>query len=233
MIETNSINTRYDINSCNCNFLFSLKRSMLIRFWKSLFVMLMMLVNATASAQNIDINILESINPEQPNSSVWNQVGNSSYYFAGAATVGTLAYGFLKKDKKLQQNGYALLVSLATNFVITEGLKSVINRARPADAWPGQVFVIDSAHGKSFPSGHTSQAFALATTLSFQYKKWYVILPAYLWATSVGYSRMYQGKHYPSDVLGGALVGVGSAYLGRFLNQKIFQKKKATSKVPQ
>ena len=81
-------------------------------------------------------------------------------------------------------------------------------------------------HGRSFPSGHTSLAFSTAASLSIQFNKWYVTLPAYLWAGSVAYSRMYLGVHYPTDVLGGAAVGIGSAYLAHWLNQKFFKNKK-------
>ncbi|HSC36729.1 MAG TPA: phosphatase PAP2 family protein, partial [Chitinophagaceae bacterium] len=65
----------------------------------------------------------------------------------------------------------------------------------------------------SFPSGHTSSAFAMATSISMSYPKWYVIAPCYLWAGTVGVSRIVLGVHYPSDVLAGALVGMGSAYV--------------------
>ena len=82
----------------------------------------------------------------------------------------------------------------------------------------------------SFPSGHTSSAFALATSLSIVYPKWYVIVPSYLWASSVGYSRMHLGVHYPSDVLAGALVGTGSAFLSHALNKCIHKKVKENSK---
>jgi len=53
-------------------------------------------------------------------------------------------------------------------------------------------------------------AFATATTLSIPYKKWYVTVPAYVWASSVGYSGRYLGRHFPSDVLAGAAEGIGS-----------------------
>jgi len=42
-----------------------------------------------------------------------------------------------------------------------------------------------------------------------QHKKWYIIVPAYLWAYSAGYARKYLGKNYPSDVIGSAVDVVG------------------------
>ena len=82
----------------------------------------------------------------------------------------------------------------------------------------------------SFPSGHTSTAFSMATSISFQNKKWYIVLPAYLWATTVGYSRLYLGVHYPSDVFAGALIGVGSVYINNWLQHQIIGKKKTDKK---
>ena len=76
----------------------------------------------------------------------------------------------------------------------------------------------------SMPSGHTSLAFATATTLTLSYPKWYVIAPSYFWACSVGYSRMNLGVHYPSDVAAGALLGAGSAYITHLVNGWLRQK---------
>jgi membrane-associated phospholipid phosphatase len=61
--------------------------------------------------------------------------------------------------------------------------------------------------------------------LSIAFPKWYVIAPSFLWASGVGYSRMHLGVHYPSDVLVGALVGSGTAFLTHFLNKKILAKR--------
>ena len=74
------------------------------------------------------------------------------------------------------------------------------------------------------PSGHTSTVFAAATSVSILYPKWYVIAPSYLFAASVGYSRMYLGVHYPSDVLIGAIIGTASS-LGAHLLFKQLKKK--------
>jgi membrane-associated phospholipid phosphatase len=58
------------------------------------------------------------------------------------------------------------------------------------------------------------------------YPKWYVVVPSFVWASSVGYSRMHLGVHYPSDVLVGALVGSGSAVLMNKANEWLNKKRK-------
>jgi len=177
-----------------------------------------------AIAQNWDIDLLKDINPRHPNSSYWQQTSNSAYYVTGAVTIGTLAAGLISNDDEIKHNAYEGLLRFGIGTVITTGLKTVFNRERPADRYPDEVFVVSPSHGKSFPSGHTSLAFGTATTLALEYHKWYVTVPAFLWASSVGYSRMYLGKHYPSDVLGGAVVGIGGGYLTHWFNRKIFKE---------
>ena len=102
-------------------------------------------------------------------------------------------------------------------------LKYSVNRDRPFVTYPD--IIQKSKAIPSFPSGHTSSAFATATSLSLAYPKWYIIVPSYAWAGTVGYSRMHLGVHYPSDVLAGALIGSGCAYLTFKVNQKLLKKK--------
>ena len=108
-------------------------------------------------------------------------------------------------------------------------MKHTINRKRPFETY-SDIEQATSSLGKSFPSGHTSLAFATATSLSVAYPKWYVIAPSFVWAGAVGYSRMHLGVHYPSDVFAGAIIGSGSAYLSYKANKWINKKRSRKDK---
>lgn len=123
-----------------------------------------------------------------------------------------LTAGIITKDSLLKFRGLTLLSNVAINAGITYAMKKMVNRPRPAESDPSFT-VLTPAASRSFPSGHTSEAFSLATTLTILHPKWYVIVPSYTFASLVGYSRMYLGAHYPSDVIAGALVGAGAAWL--------------------
>ena len=116
---------------------------------------------------------------------------------------------------------------MGASLIVAEGVTTVlkysVNRTRPFDVYP---FIVKKSSGgnPSFPSGHTTDAFAAATSLSLCYPKWYVIAPSYLWACSVAYSRMYLGVHYPTDVLAGMVVGSGVAELAYEVRKKIEKK---------
>jgi undecaprenyl-diphosphatase len=116
---------------------------------------------------------------------------------------------------------YLVCVLLFASLLGDEVLKYVFHRVRPCNLYPQVPLLIRRPLSYSFPSGHTSAAFALATSMSIAYPKWYIIGPAFLWATAIGYSRMDLGVHYPSDVLIGALVGAGSAWLSYEINKKL------------
>ena len=108
-------------------------------------------------------------------------------------------------------------VTGVVNYAATRALKNLVERPRPYAALDG-IDARDRGHQgddvldpTSFPSGHTSTAFAIATSLSLSYPRWYVVAPAAAWATTAGLARVWHGVHYPTDVVAGALVGAGSA----------------------
>jgi len=140
-----------------------------------------------------------------------------------------LSVGALSKDSVSAWQGIESLSTQALNGILTSGLKYLISRPRPFVTYPDDIHKYGKAGSYSFPSGHTSMAFAAATSISLQYPKWYVIVPAYAWSSTVAFSRMYLGVHYPSDVLGGMILGSGTAVLThygtRFIARKWHQRK--------
>ncbi len=180
----------------------------------------------TTHAQNWDINLLKSINHNPPSSSLWKGVSSTAEPLSVGIPAGMFVIGLINKDSSLKSKSVEILLGITATVVATEALKIITNRQRPYQKYPFDVFPYDaSENGKSFPSAHTSLSFATATSLSLIYKKWYITVPAFVWATSVGYSRLYLGEHYPSDVIVGAAVGVAGAYAGHWLNKKLFRRK--------
>ncbi|MNY28511.1 putative undecaprenyl-diphosphatase YbjG [compost metagenome] len=125
--------------------------------------------------------------------------------------LGLLAAGTIADDKKMRQNALYVASSSAVNALVTMLIKKVVKRPRPFLANVKIQAVYHPTH-YSFPSGHTSTSFTTATAVSQAYPKWYVIVPSYLWAGSVSFSRLYLGVHYPTDVAAGALLGTGTAF---------------------
>ena len=177
-------------------------------------------------AQSSEVKLLDRINPARPTSDLWKGVTNSVYPVTLATPLSLLTAGYLQKDPQLQKEGWKAAGSVLINVVAVQGLKRIILRSRPYNVNPGTIHYYHFEKDSSFPSGHTSNAFAIATTLSLAYKKWYLAVPAYFWAAGTGYSRLYLGQHYPSDVMVGAAIGVGSAFASRWLTKKIFERKK-------
>jgi membrane-associated phospholipid phosphatase len=180
-------------------------------------------VGINSHAQNWDIDLLRSINPQDPNSSVWKGFSGLAYPVSLAVPVGVWVDAKIEHNKKNEYRAYEIAGGVIIAAGATAAMKLIFDRERPYQKYTG-VYPYKYEDGQSFPSGHTSLAFATATSVSLQYKKWYIIVPAYAWAFGVGYSRLYLGAHYPTDVIGGAATGAGSAFLSHWLSKKIFKQ---------
>jgi membrane-associated phospholipid phosphatase len=157
-------------------------------------------------------------------------ISNTTQTVATAIPISVLVAGLVTNDKTTIKKGLYLVETAAFTALVTHVMKNSFQRDRPYIKNP-DILSTSTSSSYSFPSGHTSTAFATATSVTIAYPKWYVAVPAYAWATSVGYSRIYQGVHYPSDVLAGAVLGAGSAWLMHKANKWLF--KKEVKAVPQ
>lgn len=115
--------------------------------------------------------------------------------------------------KKTRRVGVLALVSLLFSALIDNViLKNVVARTRPYDVIEGLTSLVGAQKDYSFPSGHTGSAFAAAVVMFRELPKKFGI-PILVFACLMGLSRLYVGVHYPSDVLGGVLIGTGIALL--------------------
>jgi membrane-associated phospholipid phosphatase len=204
-----------------------LLNSIILLRWAKFILLVVLFQIHVSFAQNWDIELLEKINLERNKSldPTFTVITNSVTPLSFGAPIVLIGIGQIIKDTSIRNKGIILGEAFCVNAFTTTALKYAIHRDRPFVTYP---YIDKQADvgSLSFPSGHTSSAFALATSLSLTMPKWYVIAPAYLYASAVGYSRMHLGVHYPSDIVAGALVGTGSAYLSHHLEEIISHSKR-------
>ncbi|MGD8285170.1 MAG: phosphatase PAP2 family protein [Desulfobacterales bacterium] len=101
------------------------------------------------------------------------------------------------------------LFAFSIELPLYKVLKNGIKRDRPCEALSDVHRRVSLSDQFSFPSGHTGAAFVMATLISYFFP--ILSMPLVIWALLVGFSRIYLGVHYPSDILAGIVVGVLSA----------------------
>lgn len=117
-----------------------------------------------------------------------------------------------------QRLGIILALGILSLWLVVEIVKALTDRARPYLTLAQTQVVGWREIGRSFPSGHTSQTFFMATLFvrHFQFSIG-VSLALYFVAAMVGFTRIYIGVHYPRDVLAGAILGSVWGILGVFV----------------
>ena len=132
----------------------------------------------------------------------------------------------LPKQRKLGlTTSFALIFDLCTVNML---IKKIVARPRPYTVITDLVSIIGPQSDFSFPSGHTAGSFAFVSVLWFLAPK-KVSIPMTVLAVLISLSRLYVGVHYPTDVLGGAIIGsvcgIAAVYFVKWLWKKIEKKK--------
>lgn len=115
--------------------------------------------------------------------------------------------------KKYRRAGAAAALSLSLDFLVVNLiLKNLVARIRPYDMLEELLLITKRPSDLSFPSGHAGACFAVASVLFLCLPR-RLGIPALVTAGLISFSRLYVGAHYPTDVLGGMLVGCVTGWI--------------------
>jgi membrane-associated phospholipid phosphatase len=181
-----------------------------VRWWEAAAV-----VGGVGALLADDSHLLEEVrghptNPTGDLAVVLRQAGDFKVY--SALTLAALGTGLLAGNPAITRTGAQLAASGALAGVSFGLLKVVTGRARPSTGEGAYRFEPFGGDG-SFPSGHTTMAFALATTLGDASHHPWVTAGLYTIAAGTAWSRVYDARHWPSDVFLGAAIGITAAKL--------------------
>lgn len=150
---------------------------------------------ATATSAFFD----DEIRDYMSSSRRFKELGEVGAFLGSSLTIGVVSGGllfssYLTENQKFRSMAFSLSQGFVVNLGMTASLKTITWRTRP-----------NGEGSRSFPSGHTSSAFTVATVLWHHYPK--ASIPAYLTAGLIGVSRLEKNKHFLSDVVAGATLG--------------------------
>ena len=176
----------------------------------------------------MDISILNWIDNNLHGNVIFNYLFKYITYTGEWGAIWLLTAIVLLCFRRTRRGAIILLLGYCgVAFVNNIILKHIINRARPFVENPNFITFADSINLKlpdssSFPSGHTALSFMASTILTLSFGKngaW-----SYIWAVLVGFSRLFLCVHYPTDVLGGLIIGLVVAFAVFYVCKWLFPK---------
>jgi membrane-associated phospholipid phosphatase len=176
------------------------------------------LISGTSAGRKWEGNIRNGFDVNRKHTSI-----DDYTQYAPAALVFSLDAAGMKGKYKPQQQLLLYGLSVIGTAAVVQPIKRIIGRERP-----------NGSDFRSFPSGHTSTAFAAAEFLNQEYGTRYpwISVAGYATAGLTGYLRMYNDQHWLGDVLAGAAIGMGTTKLIYWIKAKAEQKKKRSFKIP-
>jgi undecaprenyl-diphosphatase len=187
----------------------------------------MILISVLQNFRNFDVGILKLIYENRLPS-----LDRATLIFTDTAAViafgipaALIIFSILTKRPVLRKEAAYVFISVALSAILANVLKYTTDLPRPYELYPF-IEKLGSGGSPSFPSGHTADAFAFAMAISLVWRKWQIVIPAFIWAALVGYTRIVLGVHFPSDVLAGALIGIICALASYGFWSRIKKRKK-------
>ena len=184
---------------------------------------LMPLGAATGLAFAYDADAAQAVGVDASRTNIANTITDfGSFYATGAESAGIYFLGLARKNPKLAETGRLGAEAILDSGTVALVTKLASNRQRPLHGnGQGNFWADGTSHWEfdsSFPSDHATASMALARVVAGEYPHWYVALPAYGFAESIGISRILANQHFPSDVLVGQAIGFLSG--GYVLNHR-------------
>ena len=173
---------------------------------------LMPLGAATGLAVAYDAEASAELGVDTNRANIANNIANfGSPYATATEGAGLYFLGLARKDPKLTETGRLGVEAILDAETVAAALKMATNRQRPLQGnGQGDFWAHGSSHWEfdsSFPSGHATGSMALARVVAGEYPHWYVAVPAYGFAETIGISRLLANEHFPSDVLVAQAIG--------------------------
>ncbi len=173
-----------------------------------------LVVGATGILIANDESVVNQVSPSWHTTSI--NISNGTLYGLGATAGGIFVTGLITHNDHATETGIRIAEASVDSVILYAALKAILARQRPYTSNEGKFFSGNWTAG-SFPSGHSTLAWTLATVVAREYPNWPMRLLMYGAATAVSTTRVTGGVHFPSDVFSGAVIGFG---VGSFVVHK-------------
>lgn len=174
-----------------------------------------LVVGATGILIANDESVAHQVSPSWHDTSI--NISNAGVYGLGATAGGIFLTGLLTHNEHATDTGIRSAEASIDSVLLYAALKAILARQRPYTGQGEGKFFSGNWTAGSFPSGHATLAWTLATVVAREYPNWPVRLLMYGVATAVSTTRVTGGVHFPSDVFAGSVIGFG---VGTFVVHK-------------
>ncbi len=166
-----------------------------------------------------DESVLHQVPASWHNTSI--NISDAGVYGLGAAAGGILVTGLITHNDHAIDTGIRSAEASIDSVILYAALKAVLARQRPYTGEGEGKFFSGNWTSGSFPSGHATIAWTLASVMAHEYPNWPMRLLMYGAATAVSTTRVTGGVHFPADVFSGSVIGFG---VGTYVSHKDRQK---------